>query len=53
MKKLFSLKELMTQSQTTLSRFPMTFVFAFLSAVMAIVLIENEIEDPFEKQLRY
>lgn len=47
MKKLFSLKELMTQSQTTLSRFPMTFVFALLSAVMAIVLIENEIEDPW------
>ena len=47
MKKLFSLKELMTQSQTTLSRFPMTFVFALLSAVMAIVLIENEIEEPW------
>ena len=45
MKKIFSLKELMTQSRTTLSRFPLTFVFALLSAVLAIVLIENEIED--------
>ncbi len=45
MKKIFSLKELMTQSRTTLSRFPLTFVFALVSAVLAIVLIENDIED--------
>jgi len=45
MKKIFSLKELMTQSRTTLSRFPLTFVFALLSAFLAIVLIENDIED--------
>ena len=45
MKKLISLKELMTQSRITLSRFPLTFVFALVSAVLAIVLIENEIED--------
>ncbi|MEY4865749.1 MAG: hypothetical protein RLY64_3, partial [Bacteroidota bacterium] len=45
MKKIFSLKELMTQSRTTLSRFPLTFVFALVSAVLAIVLIENEIEE--------
>ena len=47
MKKLFSLKELMTQSRITLSRFPLTFLSALLSAVLAIVLIENEIEDPW------
>jgi hypothetical protein len=47
MKKLFSLKELMTQSRITLSRFPLTFVFALVSAVLAIVLIENEILDPW------
>lgn len=35
----------MTQSRTTLSRFPLTFVFALVSAVLAIVLIENEIEE--------
>jgi len=51
MKKLFSLKELINQSQTTLSRFPLTFLSALLASVLAIFLIEQEIEDPWWIQI--
>jgi len=51
MKKLFSLKELINQSQTTLSRFPLTFLSALIASVLAIFLIEQEIEDPWWIQI--